>query len=484
MSITGYRRPPKARAVAWVADPWTAVLEDGSTGPLDLADVVLYADADAAEDWFDHRIGRLRRWEERRIAWVSPEGVTVRLLHDTPEGDDEAAAGLFAWADWLRSEGVGVPSSMGSTGLKLLKATMHRDHRLTAWTRDVPAFVPLGGRIGGTMEVGPWTGEATLVDLPGAYATTLGDLIWEGEWRRYDAHARGSMSSLTSPTSTPSASRSSTEATSVPTLVEARVTVPSYLRHGPLPVRPVEAPDVFDRIFAEPDQTTYPTGVTLRGIWTAEEVSMAVRDFDCDVTITAVWSMARNADARPFAPWLAAVQRGRTMPGFAGTLAKRTGNATVGALCQREGGGLYEMAWDGRKPVATRLRTGGAPRHHLLFETVTGRVRARLGHLLHYLGPDALLWHTDGAWATDEALRMPGPRAAAEGWRRDAHATAIDHLSPFCYAYTDGGVTTTYVMPGVPEHKAAREFDESWSNLMKDPARRRRVTPGMEGRAA
>jgi hypothetical protein len=457
--ITAYRRPPKTRTVAWMSDPWTVT----GDGP----DPVHYADAEAAEDWFAHRIGRLRRWEDRRIAWISPDGVAVRLLHDTPADDDDAAAGLFAWVDWLHSEGVGVPSSMGSTGVKLLKATMHPDHRLTAWRRDVPDFIPLGGRIGGNLPMGPWAGDATLIDLPGAYATELGNLTWEGAWSCHGSSSNASPAS----------------SGDVPAILSATVTVPGYLHLGPLPRRPTSQPDTFDRIFADPDQVTYPTGATLTGLWTAQEVDLA-REVGCEVDVSATWSMPRNADARPFAPWLAAITRGRTLPGFAGSLAKRTGNATVGALCQRSEGTLYEMAWNGRKLTETPLRSGGAPRHHMLFETVTGRVRARLGHLLAYLGPDALLWHTDGAWCRSEPLTWPGPAAAAVGWRRDAHATAIDHLSPFCYAYTDGGITTEYVMPGVPEHKAGVEFDRSWAHLMKDPARRHRATPHLEGAMA
>lgn len=465
MTLAAYKTRARYREAAWCPDPWTAIREDGSAADLAEAGVMHYADTDAAVDWFNHRIGSLIRWNDRRIQWVSPESVKVRLLKDSPD-DDEAAAGLFAWAEWARAEGAGI-GSMGATGISLIRATLDKRDRIVAWRRGVPAFVPVGGRIGGHLRPGPWRGDAVQIDLPAAYASELGGLTWEGEFRPRSDGA---------------------SAQDAPSMIEATISVPDYLPDGPVPLRPATAATTPDRIFAPLDEVeTYPVGETVTGIWTREEIDLA-RELGCDILESRTWAMPSNAAVKPFAAWWRAIERGRSMDGWAGLLAKQTGNATVGALCPHPGGVLSREWWEGRRKMIACAECDGPltvgdhahrspSRHHLLYETVAGRVRARLGRVLAYFGTDALYWHTDGAWVTTEALAFPGPAQAAEGWRVKQRATAIDYLNPATYAYTDGGIATTYVISGEPKATGALAFDREWMHMLDDPGRRLRATP-------
>jgi hypothetical protein len=72
----------------------------------------------------------------------------------------------------------------------------------------------------------------------------------------------------------------------------------------------------------------YPTGKSMQGIWTYEEILAAER-VGCSVTITEAWKHSSPIDS-PFRQWWAAVQDGREMQGMAGLLAKTTGNALWG----------------------------------------------------------------------------------------------------------------------------------------------------------
>jgi hypothetical protein len=150
------------------------------------------------------------------------------------------------------------------------------------------------------------------------------------------------------------------------------------------------------------------------------------------------------------------------MPGLAGLLAKTTGNALWGrfAMSVETNGVRTIRSADGKGRLVARPFpfTGGLPGSHDLAETVSGRIRAKLGDAIELAGADLLSAHTDGIWAHDVA-RL----GELDEWRQKQSARELWLLDPQTLRYrpTRGGVQTVYA--GVPAGMADEAFDEEWA---------------------
>lgn len=460
MPVFPYKLRPVAPRVAVLLDEGAAFVEGMGTIELDAlpADVRVFSDFDKVSSLLADGHGEALAWNLEPIKWRHRRGASpwqqaphdVRVVHvPFPDRADVALEGLRAWRDWLASYGASPLSSLGSSGFSLLRATLEEP----LWTAvgEVPPFrFTLGGR----QQMGPrgachLEGTVRNYDLPAAYAETLAGLAYGGHWRQVPPAAypwqrtaeRGQLA-----------------------FVRARVKVPELL-YGPLPRRPRRVPDPsgWDSVF---DPVVYPVATTMQGTWSWPEVRTAL-ELGCElVKVLDVWVHATTADEpRPFGPWWAAVQDGRSMRGFAGTLAKATGNALWGQFCISLGR-RDVVRWDGGERVLRPSPSHGSrPRAFDLAEQITGSVRARMARFMHDAGERLVCAHTDGGWLYE---RVPSSPA---GFRQKAVAGEADVVNPQLMRYREAGTNRwAYVVSGVPPRLAPETFERAWAELEQQRA--------------
>lgn len=455
--IRPYQLRPVAPTMALLLPDGRAVDEHGEQHSLDALPhgTRVYSSWDTVEELLTQGRGEAFCWDGDPIRWRhrsfedGPAGWTRRPSDVTvirlpfPETGQDAVAGLAAWRDWLADSGASPLGSLGSSGMSLLRARLGRD----LWTaRGV--LPPIRWTLGGRQELGvaprsSVTG-ATHVDLPAAYARTLGELRYGGVWREVDEE-RIDLGFWA--------------AEGRPVFAHAQVTLPG-LRFGPLPRRPRKRPETaWDRSpFGV--EAHYPTKGRLRGTWTAEELIEATAA-GCRVKVDRLWVHVTEEGelGLPFAPWWSSVQEGRAMPDrFGAQLAKACANALWGQFCVSEGRRTLLRSQAGRR-VAVSLPTpgGGMPRSWDLAELITGRVRARLAGLMRELGEQVVSVHTDGGW-------MRGSVVAPEGWEIKDRAAVVDVLGPQLLRYRrEKAAPWLYRVSGVAPSRAPEAFETLWS---------------------
>ena len=478
------RKPRRLPVV--LADPegrwWDDEGAEVPTGPPAAASFVpiRYAHADDARVWLAQGRGRGTYWNGTLIRWEPSPGVKVTILPNdhAPRSFADRLAGVVVWADWSHFYGVPNPSSIGGTAFKLLRAQITEPLFCTSPRAQAP---PIRAVVGGRQEMGfttpgSYKGPFELWDMSAAYARTVAAMPYGGWWRHLDREQvrRLGLDGLAGP---------------APAFVRAVVTIPPDVI-GPLPERPRgRRTAVESALFPVP----YPRGVTMQGVWTVPEVASA-QAVGCDVRLLEGW--LHFAEARPFAAWWKAIDDGRGMGGYAGTLAKATGNALVGQFHIDRG--RKETRWveggeSKRKGIAAHPRPPATD----LAEWVCGSVRARLySDVIAPLGERVLCAHTDGAWIRrDDADRQSGsgqvadeagprqpPNTAqvgrapqvsdlvrllhggpSERWRHSDTAAVLDLLDPQHLAYRrPGEVVTRYKMAGSPLGTEEDDFAEAW----------------------
>lgn len=387
------------------------------------------------------------RWHPRHIS-TSNRGQNTNVLRlDFPAQPIRAIEGLGFWRDWLSQYGATTLSSMGSSAFSLLRARLPRPLWCSIGELP-PIYCTIGGRQELGVKPGTYTGEFRHYDLQAAYAKTLGHMRYGGRWRevspRYPYQAANSKGMLC--------------------FVRARIEVPE-LSFGPLPRRPKGRPTVWQQVLFP---TEYPTHTTIQGVWTTEELDTAL-EVGCKLKkILNVWvHITENDTDRPFAVWWKAIQDGRKMPGFAGMLAKATGNALWGQFCisegkrsiqswRREHGQLVRI-WSEVEVVSTR------PPAFDLAETITGRVRAKLYGFVTSVGSSFISAHTDGAWIRSDSDNRERHFSDSNEWRTKDVAERIDILTPQSLRYrTESGSDFLYCMAGIPSPLAVDAFKSAW----------------------
>jgi hypothetical protein len=357
---------------------------------------------------------------------------------------------LAAWRDWLARYGAAPTSTTGGAAWSLLRATL--EDRLWLSGGAVP---PLLQTLGGRQELGPagqgrFVGRLVHLDLEAAYASELGGLPYGGKWIEADGTFE--------PEEWAAEGR--------PVFCRARVRIPE-MNTGPLPRRPRRRVYGLDAVWFGP---TYPTGTTLQGVWSWQELE-AARLAGCRIRILDTWVHLASG-RRPFAPWWEAIQDGRRMPGLAGLLAKVTGNALWGQFCMdSRNNGTRTIRGRGagttlvERPHPMR---GGRPPAHDLAETISGRVRARLFTLMNVTGDDLLSAHTDGAWiqggewVDDLTVDLESEDGGA-AWRLKHSASRLDLLDPQVLRYWPRRSRPVTVYAGRTRDEADDAFDARWN---------------------
>lgn len=404
-------------------------------------------------------------------------GEEIRWRHERHDGEDEwrrratdvhviklpfpsersqALRALGLWRDWLGSYGASPVGTMGGTSWSLLRACLTKP--LWCSSGEKP---PLRRTAGGRQELGPagqgrFEGKLEHYDLPAAYASELGHLSYGGHWSR-----ASELPLCRGPEWWAASGR--------PVFVRAIVRVPD-LPYGPLLRRPRGRLAGSMGLLRSALLSEYPVGCRLQGVWTWQELEQA-EAWGCRI-VRVLESWVHLAEGQPFLAWWGAVEDGRTLGGFAGLLAKMTGNALWGrfALDPFEGGG--ERTVRSRNGVM-RSRVlpwrGGLPGRHDLAETVSGRVRARLYDLMMRAGGSLVSAHTDGAWIKGGDRHVSpewGSVTEAVGWRLKERARCLDLLDPQVLRYWPQparGSEPWHVFAGVPAGLAAGEFERLWA---------------------
>lgn len=427
MNVKPYRRPPERAELGFLTEAGRVLTEDGRNPMLGHADkrLLIFADREMVEA--KHLIrgeGFGVCWNERVIRWEHL-GRRVQLLTDANGEPPEVFAGLLALRDYLGSRGAGIPSTLGSASMSLLRATI--DQPLYFPSGDVPR---LGEFIGGRVQsfAGGYVGGFGSWDIQAAYTRTMGELCYNGRWKVWN--------------------RPPSDASPFPCYYRATVTSPGRL--GLVPRRARKRPagaGVEAEIMRD-----YPTGVRFSGIWNRAELDAAAA-LGARVKVRKVW-LGAGPLVYPFAPWWEAVKEARALPGWGGVFGKAMGNTLWSrfALTGEGSSVTYKGGWP------TRRTTRKAPAHLSaldLTELITSTTRARLlSDMMGPYGPRLLAVHTDGA------LLAPGPEPELPAyWRRKAAGDRLILIDPGTYSYRNTETDRTeYVVSGVPARHAREVF--------------------------
>jgi hypothetical protein len=458
--IRPYQLHPTAPHVALLLPSGEAVDEQGELLSLDAVPpgVRVYGSWDTVEELLSAGRGEAFCWDGDPIRWRhrhfddGPAGWTRRpsdaivIRLPFPGEGEQAISGLTAWRDWLAGYGASPTGSLGSSGMSLLRARIGRP-LWTARGKLPPIRWTLGGRQQLGVEPRSSVSGATHLDLPAAYARTLGEMRYGGVWREVDDPRSLDLDFWS--------------ADDRPVFAHAEVTIPG-LRFGPLPRRPRKRPgNAWDRSPLAPD-TLYPTDGRLRGVWTSEELQEAAAA-GCRVRVDRLWVHVTEEGelGLPFSAWWSAVQEGRAMSDrFGALLAKACANALWGQFCVSEGRRQLLTVRHGRR-VAVSLPApgGGMPRSWDLAELITGRVRARLAGMMRELGEQVVSVHTDGGW-------MRGHVVAPAGWEIKDRAEVVDLLGPQLLRYRrERSRPWLYRVSGVAPSRAAETFESLWKGV-------------------
>jgi len=344
--------------------------------------------------------------------------------------------------------GAAPQGSLGSTSMSLLRSTL----REPLWT-GVPASAcpPIGFTIGGRQELGPqgspaeYRGQLAHYDLRSAYAVTLGGLEYGGRWYLIDGPDLPAVAAKL-------------DAGGRMVFVRARVKLRD-VAIGPLVRRPRTEPRGMLGYFPE-----YPRAGTVQGVWTYPELKAAS---DCGAVASCKlldgWFHTHGShDPYPFRPWLEKIEAGRSLRGFAGLLAKTTGNALWGQFCISPAGRKQKLFYQGGRRVILEMPVSGGRRPaHDLSEYLTGKVRAELYRFMAAAGDRLCSAHTDGGWldVTEGGWSYPEP------WRLKQEAVHLRVIDPQVLAYTDPVGAERYVVAGWPQDEAGDRFERDWRHV-------------------
>lgn len=459
MFVEPFKNPPRSPRIALVNDDGEYVDETGNTFrdnseyKFRLGEIVAFILWDTAMSLTRAGRGEILRWNTKDIRWRStkyldediwkPRALDAGIIQ-FPVGFnlqfENVLKQLIEYRDWLVSEGAKPHCSSGSTSLSLLKAKLS-EKLITGLGSCPPIEHTRGGRtLMGLEGKGKFEGKIVHWDLPAAYASTMGNIFYNGTWEvrpfnsAVKAYNRGA-----------------------PVFCEATVEIP------PLPFGPL--PDTIERSSSPLEGALlnlygYAKIGRIQGVWTLDELN-AAEEVGCKITPLQSWAMLSGK--QPFLPWWEAVQRGREMRGeISRSLAKRTGNALWGMFCTDRDSRIKKviMHCEHGKTKIRRIdfRLNSQKPGHDLAEAISGAVRAKLYQHVVAANSHLICGHTDGIWVKGE-YNVP------DGWRIKQIARRIDVLDPQTFRYFIDNKTSYVVMAGIPPKMAPEKFEQRWSKF-------------------
>jgi hypothetical protein len=440
--------------------------------------------------------GELVAWGDEPIRWRlqrhgdshrrNTDAVIIKQACDTHRQFD---AGIAEWAEWLHGINVNPGWSLGGTSMNVLRATLdaplacsmgsfYPDEKRPGFTvggMKIPWT--LGGRQQCFVEPGTVIHGAVQLDLPAAYTHVVGGLRYGGAWRKVEPKAAWQWHDA-----------------GFPVLGRGDVRIGSTpLAVGPLHRRPHRRPDSGVEEIAP--SVPYPVEGRWQGLWTYAEIQQALA---VGVHVRVKDAYVHAGGDTVFQDWHDAIMEGRALPGYAGQLAKATGNALWGQFVIDDRKRLQVQRWNGSYQALPVQSSGGHQKRAWdIGELVCGTVRAKLYEMLYGYGPDLVCCHTDGLWIRDVlGIAVPEPWriktdaaelhvldlvcchtdglwirdvlgiAVPEPWRIKTDAAELHVLDQQKYRYrTRRARTFTPVFSGVPAARAADTFQRLWGRF-------------------
>lgn len=446
------RRRDLVRAAVLVDEGRARSLDDGRL--YDLARMPkglrIYAPWDMADELARAGKGELLAWGDEPIRWRperkgdsarrNSDAVIVKLPVDTRK---EFEHGIASWCEWLDSHETNPGWSLGGTSMSLLRSTL--DSSLVTTLGELPpSRWTLGGRQQCFVEPGTVVRGAVQLDLPAAYTNVIGGMRYGGAWRRIDGATLDRLDLF---------ARSGYSV-----LVHARVHLLQEIGVGPLAHRPRQRPD--SRVEEIAPTVPYPTSGRLTGLWTYAEIEQAVAA-GCTVRKIDAAYVHCGGDT-VFANWHDAIMEGRALPGFAGQLAKATGNALWGQFVIDDRKRLTVQRWNGTyKQLHVQSSKGHQTRAWDVGEVVCGTVRAKLYGMMNTYSDALICCHTDGFWMRDvDAFR----HLSTDDWRLKSDAAELHVLDQQKYRYREHGKRAwKTIFSGVPASRSEEVFQRLWA---------------------
>lgn len=457
MIIEPFKRTPKIPTIALVNNEGIYVTENGecyspnSEYKFRLGEIVCYILWDTAMYLLREGMGELLRWNTKEIRWRPFKYMSENEWKSRPFDAgiiqfpvsigfdfDDVLKQLTEFKDWLIDEGAKPHCTFGSTSISLLRSKLNAK-LITGLGACPPIKFTRGGRVLlGTKGPGKYDGQIFNWDLPAAYASTLGNIRYNGSWtvRPFNAAIKAYEHGA-------------------PVYCHATVDIPN-VNFGPLPGSVRRAANPIESAIL--NKFGYVTNGKMEGIWTLDEL-LAAQDVGCQFTPITCWAMLTGQ--QPFLPWWNAILRGRELSGpIARSLAKRTGNALWGSCCSDGSARIKKVivSYEGNKKKTRKInfRHNGQKPGHDLAEAVSSAVRAKLYEHIIIADTHLLSAHTDGVW-------VQGQYEVPDGWRIKQQARRIDLIDPQILRYYTDAQNSHVVMAGIPYKIAPEKFEEKWA---------------------
>lgn len=461
MFVEPFKNPPKRPRVALVndegiiTDEYGNQFRDESSYKFRLGDIVVFILWDTAMALTKSGVGEILRWNTKDIRWRATKHLEENIWKPRPLDAgiiqfpvgfdfnfDRVLSQLIEYRDWLVDEGAKPHCSSGTTSLSLLRAKLD-DKLITGLGSCPPIKYTRGGRtLMGLEGKGKFEGKIVHWDLPAAYASTMGNILYNGSWEvrpfnsAIKAYNRGA-----------------------PVFVQATVNIPG-LPFGPLPETIRRGNNPLEGAIL--NTFGYAKDGTVSGVWTLNELE-AAEEVGCEVKPEISWAML--SARQPFLPWWQAIQRGRELSGeISRSLAKRAGNALWGMFCTDPDSRVKKVIvhCENGKTKTRRIefrRNAQKPGHDLA-EAISGSVRAKFYQHVVAANTHLICGHTDGVW-------VKGNYDVPEGWTIKQMARRIDVLDPQTFRYFVGQQHIGIVMAGIPPKLAEEKFEQRWSKYIK-----------------
>jgi hypothetical protein len=462
MIVHPYQKKPKIPRIAVVNDDGIYVDESGATFTANSeykfkqGQIVCYVLWDTAISLTKNGIGEFSSWNSKDTRWRAkihvdetdwkPRPLDAGIIQfpvSVTLSFDDVLKEIVEFRDWLNDEGARASCTFGAMSISLLRAKIsspiftgmggRNNCPPIEFTRGGRQFIPDGG-------MGKYEGQIINWDLPSAYASTLGNICWNGYWTKcYLRHAIKAHQN------------------GAPVYCHATVDIPN-VRVGPLPLTLSRPPNPLSTAISH--KFGYPISERLEGIWTLSELFEA-ENVGCKVDYIICWAMMTQN--QPFTEWWKAILRGKELDGaIARSLAKRTGNSLVGTFSKdpRVKGKKLAIHYvnGNRKIRRLNFHPNSQVPGHDLAEAITSAVRAKLYQHIVAADEHLLSAHTDGLW-------VKGKYEVPNGWRIKQQAKRIDLIDPQNLRYYIDTWNSRVVMSGVPSKLAAEEFEKRWKKL-------------------
>lgn len=465
MFVEPFKNPPRIPRIALVNDDGIYVDESGNEFKdnieykFRLGEIVCFILWDTAMYLTKKGHGEILRWNTKDIRWRStkyldendwkprPFDAGIIQFPTTFNLDfDKVMTQLIEYRDWLANEGAKPHCSSGSTSLSLLRAKLE-NKLITGLGSNPPIGYTRGGRtLMGLEGKGRFEGQIVHWDLPAAYASTMGNIFYNGTWEirpfnsAIKAYNRGA-----------------------PVFCQATVRIPG-LPFGPLPETLRKSSSPLEGAIL--NRFGYARDGEIEGIWTLNEL-FAAEEVGCEIKPLICWAML--SAKQPFLPWWEAIVRGRELRGeISRSLAKRTGNALWGMFCT-DGDAktkkvIIHCELGKTKTRRIEFRRNGQKPGHDIAEAVSSTVRAKLYQHIVVANEHLICGHTDGIW-------VKGKYEVPEGWRIKQIARKIEVLDPQTFRYFIDEQTGYVVMAGIPPKLAPDKFEKKWATYERNKAR-------------